>query len=169
MMAGHGLEAWLKGTIVLTCYANSTSQTQIIPSLISRLAKEQRTGERQHLAAGLQSARRRLRPHLLQTTTNGAYKSRVSDPKTRFVGGQFGAHCTWRGGVSRPGRGAIRGSCSALGLITVIRNSIARERGRVVVYPEHLCEGSVVLSALFRLFFGAEQGSKSKCPSGFSA
>lgn len=39
MMARHGLEAWLKGTIVLTCYANSTSQTQIIPSLISRLAK----------------------------------------------------------------------------------------------------------------------------------
>lgn len=39
MVTRQGLEAWLKGAIVLTCYANSTSQTQIIPSLISRLAQ----------------------------------------------------------------------------------------------------------------------------------
>lgn len=38
MVTRDGLEAWLKGAIVLTCYANSTSPTQIIPSLISRLA-----------------------------------------------------------------------------------------------------------------------------------
>lgn len=142
MVTRHGLEAWLKGTIVLTCYANSTSQTQIIPSLISRLAQvsgpaNDSTGLRDCKVHGDASGRTCYKPR--QTgCTNPAYQILRQDLLgAHLVHTHTHAHCTRRGGVSRPGRGPIRGSCSALGLATVMKNSIGSGRGSIV-YPEHL-------------------------------